>query len=373
MKRKNLPGVFIGLLTIILALALTVSNHSEQREDPLSSPPAGEKTAATKVPEPGPQVDLASPQREDKHIEATESRLDTLLEAWQQNLEYSNYPEDQFLAYLFARDREKRERLLLQAYGLNPNDVLINYEIMRFCEKHEVPSLCQLPWREFLEQHEADNPYFHVEQAANAYKKGKIEDALAQMEKGREATRADFYEWRYMEMLGDSFARYGVRRTLQSFIRHYGYASAISWPDYIPEMAQNICTQKNMQGSKSFARACQAAWSNIANQEHNPILRGIANTRLMQSHGLSEEEARQAWANQYNASYAPLFDYMNSLHDELLAHFGNDEYSEEDRLQEFDELQVPISRDNWNNYLKQLKHEGHDAALVSLYEALLDQ
>lgn len=370
--------VFLAMVSIYIAYVKTQS-----RELPSS---IRSETKTVKLPQTkkSPMPDSVSNQALLESIFKTGSEenasalssFDELINAWQENLTSSNHPHDQFLAFLFAKDRESRELFLLQAYGLDPNDLLINKAVMRFCRKHADSPLCELPYLALLEKEEADNLQFHLELAVYAFEDGNIEEAMKRLERGTTTEKSDLYGWRQTEIIDASLNRFGVARGFRSYGAVMGMVHAIAWPGYLRQVHQNLCSYEAMQNSQQTSNTCKKIYHNILQKETDITTIAVATTGYYVASGLTTEDARNRWRTKSKETYLPITDRVMSAYGQLVLQTANtlgiDPNNPEINPSDFEHVEIPISDVIWSEFIERNKSQGHDQASVWLLERLME-
>jgi len=305
------------------------------------------------------------------------------LEAWQKSLADSHYPHDQLIAYYLSRDKEQKALYLLQAYGLDPNDVMINLEVLRFCRKQQNPSLCDLPYMALLQKKEAENAFFQMELAAYAFVDGDRQGALKLLSQAAAKTQGDFHDWRYVEMIDQSFQRFGIERELQSVNTAVGYMAAKAWPPYMSDVVRKLCTPETFADDALFRSGCGDAARRLSELTGDQASLAVWNKIRSQAEGLDRKQTNEQWKAYADKHLIPQFQQTQELEAQLaklmfqkagidtaaLAQQLAEEHGVEPELAErfinqtiYEEgASIPIPDEVWAEYLQLLPTAGSTA------------
>lgn len=317
-----------------------------------------------------PKTETQPESTNDKNLRPS---FDELYSRWKENLQHSQYPEDQFLAYLFAETKEQRELFLLQAYGLNPNDVLLNMEAMRFCREHKDSAMCDLPYMEFLQRKESDNAWLYIELANLAHKDGDINKALALLRQAASATRSETNEWRELELIKNSILhselKLGVNSVFQTLAELQEQNKLQHISNGLP--VHEICNPKKVAISDEWSSVCAAAWENIHKLEKNETARIFAATSFALASNMPREKIDQIYQKYTEENAVQITKTMNAI-SELEAALSSIFGVESDKLQDYFEsathIEILLSENSVNTYLRILKTEGEGKATEYLFK-----
>ena len=278
-------------------------------------------------------------------------------EEWQQSLHSSNYAEDQLIGYLIskgAEDEALRETYLLQAYGLDSGNLLINYEVMRYCHKNSASSLCDLPYMDMLLEAEKNNGLFDAQRAVVALAKGNTEAAIQLLDESVGKSVFSAHDWRYVELFDNSFQRFGFKRSIVSFSYTVGYNAARVIPNSIWALRENTCNPKIVAAKSELARACNAMWQKLTTETHDRLLKTVALSSHLEFSGKSKQQVSDLTRELMEVEYREDLDRSVELTEESL------------------KLQKSIADDTWFAYLKIYREQGELKAGNWLWEQMLD-
>lgn len=175
---------------------------------------------------------IAAGERLEPVTAAPASRL--TVDDWRAGLARSSHVQDIVLAAALSLDREEKEALLLDALSLDPDNLLLNHQLMEHCLYHRQQStLCSIDAAARLEQLDPDNGIATIARALQEAELDQNSEALALLQKAADKPQMDDYSGRYLLELGESMVEAGMARDRQYLEAVFGYLSALpSTRDY---------------------------------------------------------------------------------------------------------------------------------------------
>ncbi|MFT7560544.1 MAG: hypothetical protein ACI93R_002465 [Flavobacteriales bacterium] len=268
------------------------------------------------------------------------------IDTWLKAVKSSNKISDLTITAIINRFPDQQEKILLQAYGIAPNDLLVNHQILRFCSDSRNSPLCSIPYMETLLKADPDNGQLKLDMATDLYTNSDVGGALAALQSVVKSKTVDDYTWRYQQLFDSSFGEYGFSRTRQSIESMLGIMAAV--PDSSFFHTVNMCREQVEAPNKGWKEACAKA--SLTQYQ-------LGSTSIRKEIGLS-------MAKKYSSSPEVDFDIKRiELHEQLSESFKD--------AGVFDEslngiLVIPDSV--WNRYLGIYKADGEIVAVSYLMD-----
>jgi len=276
---------------------------------------------------------------------------------WLDAISTSENPEDLALAsfHELKEDRAKAEQLLLTAYSLAPDNLLVNIQIMRFCLSDEKLSICSLPYIDTLLTLDPTNGYIHLVHANNLYENGDFNSALAALVASSESAKIDNYSWNYLKVVDESLSRLNVDRTMSSIIFTIGYTGVIQVSIY--RTLSDICSGSFRNDFSGWSEACYKSAKNVALKGRTTTTQRLAETLAFRYSDIKPEDlavAKELRQIQYDERSDLLSERSRKLNKLLPA--GSKE---------------PISDELWSTHINLWRDEGEMAALAYWHDVMI--
>lgn len=245
---------------------------------------------------------------------------------------------------------EEMEVLLMAAYSQEPENVLVNYLMLKVCVRQPSSALCGFPTIDTLELVDGNNQNTMTDAAILAYQFGDAETALSLITRATTATdREDFYK-RILETTANSMTSQGQIRSYETLISVHTLAAANGYTNY--DKLLSICGEQ-APGSVAWSAECRQLGASLTEHATNMQDRRIGMLLEARYSGESEESIRLA---------------LELLNQELLA-------EERESLSLMSQLtgeQIKRHIDDaaWQRYLEIYQSQGHNQARNFLYQYL---
>ena len=373
--QKTKSGIRVALVAAIvlaiLVLIITINKYKDvelEQSTTLKAKTDEGLTAATLDKE---EQLIVSTDFEEQEIVEDESETIYLegdpIDDWhemQTALRESNNASDLLIAALFSQssgamgrtDLDLTERLLLKAFELEPDNLLVNHQILRFCSNNNRFSICGLPYLNNIERLDPSNGHMLIQLATDYYKNGDLNNALRLMQKAGEATYSSSYYAKYLAVVDQSFLRHSdvAVRGLQQLTFYGGVVASLSLPSYTSYM--DMCRERVESLTPSWKSACRNSAKTLADIGLTEIDRALGYRFQYEFSDLSAEEIEKlmdAYATERNKDVQ---DEQIVLDEEFFAKNPNPE----------------ISDTIWKQYLKLFEEEGERQAQSYLARSLTE-
>jgi len=354
MKKPTITFVVLSLSVFISLMVLWSGRYfvpeipqEETLATPLALPPE-----VLLVPVPG-KPHVKKTKQEENIADEAETNLDPF-SAWTEAIRNSRRGNDLLLAALFSVNDEEREGVLHDAYSQDPENVLLNYQILQFCLSVPLSTLCSLPIVDTLLQNDGDNLHTLIIVSVFQYELGDVDSAFVSLSSVQDARRVEDYTIRYREALDESNRFHGYDRSFATLTSIIGVESAIAVPHLRSIMS--MCDEQVERGVSQWRSTCSAYGKTLAEKGSSLFDQRIGLAIQLQYSGLSKEEIsnfRDPRKEKLNADIGT----MRDLTSQLRAMDGENKI---------------ISDAQWETYLTIYRLEGEMAAILYLHQLALD-
>ena len=354
MKNKNIfiYTVLCSLIALCITYYFVTNNSSDNDADSIASLPSLPLDTSTTEMETTLVIEH-KPSNQAEEFEGTVIYDDAAVYQLSfTELKNSPYASDNALAALRTDTFAEREELLLLAYAKEPNNVLVNYLMLKRCARDQTSTLCGLPVIDTLLQEDGDNQSTMTDAAILAFNLGDATKALSLLQKAAAATKNDDFYKRILESSDDALARQNLDRNFMNQVRSNIVATANGYTSY--EKLLPICKQQ-APSSPAWMSACKEIGSSLAKYATNDLDHRTALILEATYSGLSEREIAQA------------LDSVNKI----LAEEAVQSPPLMARLTE-EQRTKTISDEAWEQYLAVYSSQGLNAAREYLYQYLTE-
>lgn len=275
--------------------------------------------------------------------------------AWVEAIKNSRRPNDLLYAAIMSADQVEQEVFLIDAYALDPENILLNYQILQFCLHDNLSTLCSFPVVDTLSRIDGDNLYTTIVLSAFFYELGDVETAMIHLQRIGEASNTDDFYSRYREALDESIAYHHYERDLTNYFFNIGVVAAIHSPHYGSIMS--MCNAQVASGVPEWGSLCSAYGASLAERGSSIADQQIGLAIQLNFSGLSKEKA-EAFGQPRRKKYSSDLDTMQALSGQLELE------SNQNKI---------ISDEQWKTYLKIYRVEGEMAAVIYLAQVIDEQ
>jgi len=340
--------VTLSLLGLVALVVLYLAPYSSVETSPVTEAVTPTDSASpTNTPLPSKTKILSTP---------TLVSSDDFFALWLDAISASDNPEDLALASIheLKSDRAKAEQLLLAAYSLAPDNLLVNLQIMRSCLSEGNLSICSLPYFDTLLTLAPKNGYIHLAHANNLYKNGDLDGALAALVAVSESAQADSYYWKNLKAIDDSLRRLNVDRTISSNLFNFGYAGATISSFYTTFL--DICSSNSRNNLSGWSESCYKSANNLALKSRTIINQRVAEALAFRYSNMKPEELATA-KKLRQIQFKDFSDSLNERSMELGKLFPTGS-------------EAPISDELWSRFISLWRDEGEWVALTYWHDAI---
>ena len=253
--------------------------------------------------------------RQEDNGQATEEDViyldDDPIDDWhemQALLRESDNANDLLIAALFSQSSgamgvtnlNLAEELLLKALELEPDNLLVNHQIHRFCSQHDRYSICGLPYLNNIERLDPDNGHMLIQLATAYYDNGDLANALRLMQAAGSATSSSSYYAKYLKAVDESYAQHlnTGERGLQQLTFYVGVVASLSISGY--NKLVDICRERIDAVDNGWEKACRASANTLSEYGLTDLDRAFGYRLKHVYGGYTQEEIESIMRDYYN-------------------------------------------------------------------------